>query len=677
MKFYKLVCRAAVLLIVVALLGPATFIYLHHDQANLQIQRVAPSTGGTEISAFRSCEGIKEKHTGDPPHLRTPLLSPQLLTALLDTDEPTLVKTLLDPVASQLVTLVWTSREKFSHAKTVFEDWWNKDSTGIRSVFVLNGLEPPDLVTWLREQERTVGKHRLTVMEDTSLLPPFAAINVGLEQVTTPYVICMNTDNFLEDLAIHYLLRRALLSPDAGAINPFIWEVHHDVEQLRMHHTYELLVATKTPAHSRMVPRYIHLPRDIVTIPYQQHANLGSLTRKYAPTQLQTAMGVEFHCALFETAIAKHPYKLLDTYTTENPLNAAFVLAELNRHILVEPQAIIRFVFPTDGKLFKQEDVFMMAWAWSAEMGFINNCYAESKFGHLTEDDRLTFWMYMSGVRMRGSSFGMGTPTPLNPDPNLQTQLIIGMFLIIGANRFRLMDQQHNNPQNLASEWMGPRQVYAQVMQDTNEGKSTLFRLAFTQLEELPLPRWEGPLLQKWMERVAIHESQDKASHQGFVMQKESRSKVDGYDCGHQVYRQYHLLRMDFVGEKDVETCVSALPSQLVNEAFIILSRSSGQGSEFDIMELWFEFPDHQAADKFREEALPAKLKAGGEPCSFVQIEEQPKSIVLPRPGNNVRLLRWKHDIDYRNYDEQLAKHIIPLHPHESKRAKLHSKKTN
>ncbi|KAL6045817.1 hypothetical protein QOT17_022575 [Balamuthia mandrillaris] len=492
--------------------------------------------------------------------------------SLVQSDEPDHVKELLDPVLPSLVTVVWVNREKFSHTKTVLEDWWRNDHLGIRCIYVLSGLEQDSLVEWLKEKERTLGKDRFTLLEDNTLLPPFATVNVALEHVRTKYFVGIHADTVVEPLSLHYFLRRALLTPDAVVIDPIIWEEHLGSHELILHSTYELLTASKTSDRSSLVPHFLHLPRQHVSISWSASSTSDSireLTKKYVATQPMTAMGVEYHCAFFETAAARHPYKLLDTFAPENPLNAAFVVAEMSRIIVVEPQAIAKYVFPEGTNVIEQEDVFMMMWAWSPEMGYISNCYAESKFGHTAENPRFMFWIRMIGYRMRGLAFGIGTAKALLPDPTIQTQMVIGAFLLVGSNRFRLFNPEEKG------DWLEPRKFYLEAKNATYASSTpTPVQMEFAQKKDLFIPKWNGEQMKKWLERVAVHETENKKQHKGFVMHKTDRLKVEGFDCSTQTYRQYHLLRVDFeVDERvDESECLSALPSVFTAGAFIVMA---------------------------------------------------------------------------------------------------------
>ncbi|KAL6077716.1 hypothetical protein QOT17_002189 [Balamuthia mandrillaris] len=639
----------ALALVTVSLLGPLSLLL-----------RDVPKTSNVAPLTFRpphmGATARDKRHTGGG--LPASLTYAYLIPDLLESEEPERVKELLDPVLPELVTMVWVNREKFSHTRLVLEDWWSKNPLGVRSIYGLGGLEPPALVAWLKEKEQMMGRNLFTVVEDTSLLPPFATVNLAVEEVTTPYFVIIHADTMLEPLTLHYFLRRALLNPDAAVVDPIIWERHVDQDELILHSTYELLSASRTQAHSRLVPYYIRLPREHGTIPFNDQASIRDLSRKYISTQPLTAMGVEYHCALFETEVARHSFKILDSYATENPLNTGFVAAELNRNIMVEPQAIASYIYPKEGHAFEQEDVFMMAWAWDAEMAFINNCYAESKFGHVAESPRIHFWMNMVGYRMRGAHYGWNAPEPVHPDPMVQSQMIIGIFLIIGSNRFRFDDAP-------GGTWLEPRQFHMKAKAAAEQSKPLL--MAFTQENELPIPEWNGPKLTKWEQRIALHESLSDNHHQGFVLKKEARAEVQGYNCSHQVYREHHLLRLDFAGrgaQPEKLACVSSLSSRITNAAFLILALPSDiHHSKFKI-ELWFEFPSLDAAHHFQETLVP-EAHLGAKHCEFMKADSKPTSILLPTASNGVHVLQWKHDIDYAQYFEKLIRNII--YPHQSK----------
>ncbi|KAL6077482.1 hypothetical protein QOT17_002354 [Balamuthia mandrillaris] len=631
----------AVALVTVALSGPLSLVLFQADRGG-----VAPAMTGPPpmLGTNQAKRPSLENH-----NIPLTLAYSYLLADLLESDEPQRVKELLDPVLPELVTMVWINREKFSYTRLVLEDWWSKQPLDVRSVYALGGLEPSSLVTWLKEKEQTMGSDRFTVVEDKSLLPAFASIIKALDEVRTPYFVLIHADTTLEPLTVHYFLRRALLNPEAAIINPTIWELHPDNPMLYLHGTYEFLSATKTPVHSGTVPFYIRLPREHGVIPAPNGStSVRDLTRKYINTQPLTAMGVEFHCALFETKVARHRFGIIDPYATENPLNSAFVAAELNRNIMVEPQAIAIHFFPRDGCAFEQEDIFMMAWAWGAEMAYVNNCYPESKFGHIAESPRIRFWMDMVGNRMKGAHYGWNSPEPIHPDPEVQAQMVIGMLLIIGPNRFQLQDTPGEGA------WLEPRKFYTEATAAAERGEPG--QIAFLQEKTLAIPRWNGPKLEKWLQRVAIHEKLNDDQHLGFVLPKGVWPVVEGYDCGHQVYREHYFLRLVFAGEgaePQELACVSSLPSSITDRAFLILG--SPQNTQFKL-ELWFEFPAKEDHHYFQVTVTP-EAHLGGKNCDFIVADDNPKTISLPTAANGVHLLQWKHNINYTKYFQQLAVH--------------------
>ncbi len=261
-------------------------------------------------------------------------------------------------MAAPIVTIVISPRDRFSMTDESLESLYARTTTPFDLVYV-DGFSPPETAAYLRGQAAERG-FRLIRVEH--YLSPNQARNIGLQHVTTPYVVFADNDVIYTDGWLDALLGCAE-ETGASVVTPLTCEGYpvHDV----IHHAggaftdlpsaEDFFSAVDTPAGRKILEiQNLHLDR--------LHDWKDKLSRAETGT-------CEFHCVLVRREIFDTIGPLDERLkASKEHLDLSLSVYQAGGKIVFEPGAVITFVLPCPGRPLRSYDweFFLLRWsdAW-------------------------------------------------------------------------------------------------------------------------------------------------------------------------------------------------------------------------------------------------------------------------------------------------------------------------
>jgi GT2 family glycosyltransferase len=245
------------------------------------------------------------------------------------------------------VTIVVVPRERFSSTQESLESLLNHTAMPFNLVYV-DGNSPPPIRRYLEEQSQTYG---FRLIRRNRFLSPNQARNIGLQEVTTPYVVFIDNDVMVSS---GWLTSLVSCADETGAaiIGPLM------CQDRPLHQTVHFA------GGESHIFTDVHGQRHLREKMYDHLKSVESIRHRLrrTPTEL-----VEFHCMLVRTAIFEQTGPLDEAIlSTKEHMDFCMAVAGLGETVYVEPDSVVTYV-PEPPRNLAEVHFYMLRWsdAWA------------------------------------------------------------------------------------------------------------------------------------------------------------------------------------------------------------------------------------------------------------------------------------------------------------------------
>ncbi|MFE4104666.1 glycosyltransferase family 2 protein [Almyronema epifaneia] len=278
--------------------------------------------------------------------------------------------TLESAAAEPQVTLVVVPRERFSCARQSLESIYAHTQLPFKLVYV-DGNSPAPLRQYLKQQSQQSG---FEIVSTDYYLYPNQARNLGLQQVTTPYLVFIDNDVIVSPGWLEALLTCAE-ETGAAVVGPLMCQ-HSPIHQEVHFAGGEAHVWTDKTGRRRVREKMYDQGKQVTAIRDRL---------KRSPTEL-----AEFHCVLVRRDIFEQMGQLDESMlNTKEHLDFCMSVRELGETVYFEPDSLVTYL-PGAPQDWSDVHYYMLRWsdAWTlsslhhfrdkwqlAEDGYFKNKY--------------------------------------------------------------------------------------------------------------------------------------------------------------------------------------------------------------------------------------------------------------------------------------------------------------
>ena len=265
------------------------------------------------------------------------------------------------------VTIVVAPRERFGIARDSLTSLFELPGAAFDLVYV-DGGGPRELARWLQQQSQALG---FRLIRTEHFLSPNEARNLGLRATTTPYVAFVDNDVICKPGWLAALLTCAN-ETGADVVTPLTCQglpLHSTVHHAGGRFCDDLGTFFDAPRGERTIAEVLHGQGQPV-------ASLAGLLDR-GETQF-----CEFHCVLIRRAIFERIGPLDEALlATREHLDLSLCVLQAGGRIMLEPAALVTYLFPTRSRPIEAADWPYFMVRWSADWQRRSLRRFESKWG--------------------------------------------------------------------------------------------------------------------------------------------------------------------------------------------------------------------------------------------------------------------------------------------------------
>jgi GT2 family glycosyltransferase len=256
------------------------------------------------------------------------------------------------PSSQPLVTLVVSPRERFSCVRQSLESIYEHTHYPFELIYI-DGGSPTSVKAYLAEQ---AAERQFSLLRTEYYLSPNRARNLGLRQVTTPYVVFMDNDVVVTPGWLESLVE-CLEATGATIVSPLI------CQGTPLH---EIVHCAGGESGVRIETKGETVERRIIEKIYKQGKRVDQIRSQL---QRQETGLAEFHCMIVRTEIFEKLGSLDEgLLNTKEHVDLCMLVAESGGKIYLEPDSIVTYV-PGPPLAWSDLHFFMLRWsnAWERD----------------------------------------------------------------------------------------------------------------------------------------------------------------------------------------------------------------------------------------------------------------------------------------------------------------------
>lgn len=251
----------------------------------------------------------------------------------------------MDSPIAQL-TIVVSARERFSLAVATLEHLIQNTRCPYELIYI-DGNAPPPIA---RQLSDICAREGFTYVRKKKYLYPPQARNLALDLISTPYVVFIENDVFVEAGWLQSLQQTAQAHPEA-VLSPLICQrrpLHQEIHMagIQMGDDVELLLQGK----GQVIDAHLWHERKVEAL----------------PEGLSTIQSAEFHCVWMPTRLIRD-FGGFDPEILAGPDHMDFSLRchQTRTPIYLQPEARVTFIFPDRNDPLEESDheFFLVRWA--------------------------------------------------------------------------------------------------------------------------------------------------------------------------------------------------------------------------------------------------------------------------------------------------------------------------
>jgi len=224
------------------------------------------------------------------------------------------------------VSIVITSRERFSHSERSLENLFDQTSVDVPIIYVSAGA-PPHIQHYLEQQSN---KRPFRLISVTKFMSPNQARNLGLEKVHTKYVVFLDNDTLLTPGWLEALVECAE-DTNAAIVAPLY--LIGELEDQIIHMAGGIIEITDSKNERIMIEEH-------------RYADTH-LTKLSKPLERKACDYIEFHCVLTQRKLFDEIGTLDEELLSVNEhIDISLAAKQVGGVILLEPKSVISYIAP-------------------------------------------------------------------------------------------------------------------------------------------------------------------------------------------------------------------------------------------------------------------------------------------------------------------------------------------